>query len=144
MEGCKQGFIAAFAVASAIATALLGGWDYALQALLFCMAADYLSGIVVAAVFSSSPKSKTGALESRAGFLGLFRKGMMLLIVLIAQQLDAATGTDFVRDCAIFGFLANEVISIIENAGLMGVPVPTVLKKAVEVLKNRAEEKSDD
>ena len=140
MESYKQTFIAAVAIVSATLSTLLGGWDYALQALLFCMAVDYLSGIAVAGVFKASPKSQSGTLESRAGFLGLLRKGMMLLIVLIAQQLDAATGTDFVRDCAIFGFLANELISILENAGLMGVPVPVVLRRAIDLLKSKEEQ----
>lgn len=134
----KDTLLVVLAVISASVTSMLGGWDYALRALIICMVVDYISGIVVAGVFHTSPKSEHGSLQSSVGFLGLFRKGMMLLVVLISHQLDAATGMGFIRDCAIFGFLANELISIIENAGLMGVPIPEVLKNAVALLQERA------
>ena len=96
--------------------ALFGGWDTALQTLVIFMAIDYITGLVVAGVFHASPKTKTGALESKAGWKGLIRKGETLLIVLVACQLDAVIGGSFVRDAAIIGFSANEAISIVENA----------------------------
>ena len=104
------------------------------------MAVDYITGLMVAGVFHKSPKSKNGALESRAGWKGLCRKGESLLVVLVACRLDGVMGSNFLRDMAVIGFIANETISIIENAGLMGVPVPKVLVEAVDVLKRRAEE----
>ena len=94
---------------------------------------------MVAGVFHASPKSKDGALESRAGWKGLCRKGETLLIVLVACRLDAVMGSTFVRDAVVIGFICNETISIIENAGLLGIPLPAVLKKAVELLKGKAE-----
>ncbi len=103
------------------------------------MAVDYITGLVVAGVFHASPKSQTGALESRAGWKGLIRKGETLLIVLVACRLDAVMATSFVRDAVIIGFIANETISIIENAGLMGLPIPAALTKAVDILKQRSE-----
>lgn len=100
---------------------------------------DYITGLVVAGVFHASPKTKTGALESKAGWKGLIRKGETLLIVLVACQLDAVIGGSFVRDAAIIGFSANEAISIVENAGLMGLPIPAAITKAIDILKQRAE-----
>ena len=130
--------IAVGALGSAIAS-LYGGWDAALQTLIIFMAVDYVTGLIVAGVFHASPKSQTGALESRAGWKGLIRKGETLLIVLVACQLDAVMATSFVRDAVIIGFIANEVISIIENAGLMVLPIPAALTKAVDILKQRSE-----
>lgn len=116
-----------------------GGWDAALQTLIICMAVDYVTGLIVAGVFHASPKTKTGTLESRAGWKGLCRKGMSLLIVLVACRLDAVMGHSFVRDAVVIGFIANETLSIIENAGLMGLPIPAVITKAVDILKQRSE-----
>ena len=67
------------------------------------------------------------------------RKGETLLIVLVACQLDTVIGGSFVRDAAIIGFSANEAISIVENAGLMGLPIPAAITKAIDILKQRAE-----
>ena len=127
------------AIGSMIAS-LFGGWDASLQTLVIFMAIDYITGLIVAGVFHASPKTETGTLESRAGWKGLIRKGETLLIVLVACQLDAVMATSFVRDAVIIGFIANEVISIIENAGLMGLPIPAALTKAVDILKQRSEE----
>jgi toxin secretion/phage lysis holin len=104
------------------------------------MAIDYLTGILVAAVFHKSSKSKTGALDSKAGWKGLTKKGMVLLIVLIAHRLDLVIGSTFVKDAVTIAYIANETISIVENAGLMGLPIPSVITNAIEVLK----QKSDD
>lgn len=118
---------------------LFGGWDAALQTLIIFMAIDYITGLIVAGVFHASPKTKSGTLESRAGWKGLCRKGVSLLVVLVACQLDAIIGSSFIRDATVIAFICNETISIIENAGLMGVPIPEALTKAVDVLKQRAE-----
>lgn len=103
-------------VGGAIATAF-GGWDTALAALVTFMAIDYITGLMVAGIFHTSPKTESGALESLAGWKGLCRKGVTLLVVLVACQLDKVMGSSFIRDAAIIGFMANEAISIIENAG---------------------------
>lgn len=118
---------------------LFGGFDAALITLTLFMAADYITGLVVAGVFHRSPKTETGALESRAGLKGLLRKGGMLLVVLVACRLDLLLGSDFIRDAAVIAFAANETISIIENLALMGVPVPKILTEAIEVLKKKSE-----
>lgn len=126
------------AVGSFIAS-LFGGFDAAMVTLLIFMAVDYISGMIVAGVFKKSQKTKSGALESGAGWKGLCRKGMTLVIVLIAVRLDMVIKTNYIRDMVCIAFIANETISIIENAGLMGVPVPAVITKAIEVLKEKSE-----
>lgn len=120
---------------------LFGGWDAALITLIIFMGVDYITGLIVAGVFHKSGKTETGSLESRAGWKGLCKKGMTLLIVLIACRLDLLIGTNMMRDAVVIGYVANETISIIENAGLMGLPVPDVVKKAIEVLKDKGGEK---
>lgn len=118
---------------------LFGGWSTGLVTLLIFMSIDYLSGLIVAGVFHNSPKTGTGTLESRAGWKGLCRKCMTLLFVLIAYRLDLEIGTNYIRDAVIIGFMANELISIVENAGLMGLPLPAVITKAIDVLTKKAE-----
>ena len=135
----KDYFCTAVGVIGGAIASLYGGWDAALQTLIIFMAVDYITGLIVAGVFHASPKSQNGALESRAGWKGLIRKGETLLIVLVACRLDAVMATSFVRDAVIIGFIANETISIIENAGLMGLPIPAALTKAVDILKQRSE-----
>ncbi|WP_313339818.1 phage holin family protein [Lacrimispora sp.] len=117
---------------------LFGGWDTGIATLVLFMGIDFFSGLAVAGIFKNSTKTETGALESRAGFKGLCRKCMTLLFVLIAFRLDLAIGTNYIRDAVIIGFMANELISIVENAGLMGLPLPGVLTKAIDVLKKKA------
>lgn len=125
-------------VGAAVST-IFGGWSEALTTLLICMAIDYITGLVVAGVFHNSPKSTSGALESNAGLKGLFRKAAMLLFVLIGHRLDLAVGTTYIRDAVCIAFIANEVLSLVENAGLMGVPIPEVITNAIDVLKNKEE-----
>lgn len=130
-------------IGGAISTAF-GGWNAGMTTLLIFMGIDYLTGLIVAGVFHKSEKTDNGTLESRAGWKGLCRKGVTLLIVLIAARLDVVLNTTFIRDAVVIAYLANETISIIENAGLMGVPIPAMLQKAIEVLQKRSEEKVED
>ena len=119
------------------AVKIFGGLNGGMATLIIFMAADYISGLVLAGVFNKSPKSKNGALESRAGFKGLIRKGITLIIVLLSYRLDIVTGQDFIANSVIIAFITNEAISITENAALIGVPMPQVLIKAIDVLKSR-------
>lgn len=135
----KTGICTAVGVAGGFIASLFGGWDAALTTLLIFMGVDYVTGLIVAGVFHRSQKSTDGALESRAGWKGLCRKGTTLLVVLVACRLDLVTGSTFIRDTAIIAFIANETISIIENTGLMGVPIPAVVAKAIDLLKQKAE-----
>ncbi len=137
MHTAKNAVCAAAGIVLSAIGQLFGGWDTALVTLVIFMAADYVTGLVVAAVFHRSEKTPDGTLESRAGWKGLVRKGVTLLVVLVAGRLDAAIGTGFIRDAAVIGFTVNEALSILENAGLMGVPVPGAVVSAVHVLRER-------
>jgi toxin secretion/phage lysis holin len=135
----KEGLCTMIGVIGSGIAALFGGWDAALVTLIIFMGIDYFTGLIVAGVFHNSAKTENGALESKAGWKGLCRKGVTLLIVLVACRLDLIMGSTFIRDAVIIAFIANETISIIENAGLMGVPIPSVIVKAIDVLTKKAE-----
>ena len=124
-------------IVGGVIAAMFGGWSDALITLIVFMSIDYATGLIVAGVFKKSKKSESGALESRAGFKGLCRKGVALLIVLVAVRLDIFMHTSYIKDAVIIAFIANESISIIENAGLMGIPIPSVIAKAIDVLKEK-------
>ena len=124
-------------VLGGVLTALFGGWDASLMTLVVFMAVDYVSGLVVAGVFHASKKTDTGTLQSRAGWKGLCKKVMTLLFVLIGHRLDLAVGTQYIREGIIIGFMVNELISVVENAGLMGLPLPEIVHKAIEVLTEK-------
>ncbi|EXG86232.1 toxin secretion/phage lysis holin [Clostridium sp. ASBs410] len=126
-------------VAGSFIASLFGGWDTGIGTLMLFMVIDFLSGLAVAGIFKNSTKTETGALESKASWKGLCRKCMTLLFVLVAHRLDLAIGTNYIRDMVVIGFIVNELISIVENAGLMGLPLPAALIKAIDVLKKKAE-----
>ncbi|MBS7297522.1 MAG: phage holin family protein [Eubacteriales bacterium] len=119
---------------------IIGGWDSAMTTLAICMVIDYITGFAVAAVFHKSPKSANGALESRVGFKGLCRKCTVLLMVLIANRLDMALGVCFIKDGVVTAYVLNDCVSIIENVGLMGVPMPGVLMNAIDMLRGEKDE----
>ena len=139
----KTAILSGIGIAGSAIANLLGGWDTALQTIIIFMAIDYLTGLIVAGVFKKSQKTETGGLESRVGWKGLCRKGMTLLIILVATQLDRMAGTDVIRNAVIIGYIANEALSIIENAGLMGLPVPKFLQNAIDILKKKSEGESN-
>lgn len=140
----KEAIFTAVGVIGAFIASLYGGWTSGMTTLVILMIIDYLTGLLVAAVFGKSKKTADGKLESRAGWKGLVRKCVTLLMVLVATRLDMMIGTSFVRDATVIGFSANELLSIVENAGLMGVPMPAAITNAVEVLQNRAEENNKE
>lgn len=140
MEHTKNMVLAAVAAAGAVVTNALGGWDVSLQVLIGLMAADYITGWLVAAVWKRSNKSATGALDSRAGWKGLCRKGAVFLLVWVTAMLDAALGVHYVRAAVCWFFIGNEGLSLLENIGLMGVPFPKFLKNALEALRDKGDE----
>jgi len=133
----KDIYIVAAGAVGVAANYLFGGWDKCLSALVIFMAIDFLSGIA-AAVFSKSDKSADGKLWSVAMFRGLCKKGMGLFFVIVGYQLDLLVGAEYIRTAVIFCFLANELLSIVENAGAMGVWVPSVVKRMITVLNEKA------
>ena len=133
----KQSICTVLALVGSGIAAAFGGWDAALAALMVCIGVDYISGSLVALVFHKSSKSETGAYNSAYGLKGLCKKGMMLLFVLVAVQIDRLLGADYVRDAVCIGFCSNEVLSIIENMGLAGVPMPQAVVNALEQLQKK-------
>lgn len=140
MNETKTAICSIIGVIGGTIASVFGGWNAALTTLVLFMVIDYISGLIVAGVFHASRKTESGTLESRAGWKGLCRKGMTLLFVLIAYRLDLAIGVSYIRDTVIIGFIANELISIVENAGLMGIPLPSVITKAIDVLTKKGDE----
>lgn len=139
----KSSICTSIGAVGAIVAGWFGGWDSALLALIVFMGIDYFTGLIVAGVFKKSPKSKTGKLESKIGYKGLCRKGMILLFVLIGHLLDMVVGASYIRDAVCIGFMANELISITENAAIMGVPLPEPIMNAISLLKNKEDKKND-
>ena len=114
-----------------------GEFDSTMIALMICICVDYVSGSVVALVFHKSTKTETGSYNSAYGIKGLCKKGLMLLFVLVAVQIDQILGLAYIRDAVCIGFAVNEILSIVENLGLAGVPLPKVVTKALEQLHTK-------
>ena len=122
------------AAAAGAAAGLFMRMPIALRLLVLLMGLDYLSGVGVA-LLGKSPKSEGGALNSRAGFAGLMRKAMILIVILLAAVLDNLTGSAACTGAAAMFYIVNESLSILENAVLLGVPVPQKLTQALDVAK---------
>ena len=119
---------------------LLGGWSTSLETLLIFMAIDYITGVLCALVWHISPKSEDGKFESKSSLKGLFRKGGILFIILIAARLDLEiSSAGHIRTAVILFFIANEGLSITENLGIMGLPLPQIVKKSFSQLSNTDE-----
>ncbi len=139
----KTTILALLGTIGGLAASLFGGWDAAMTTLSIFVLIDYATGVIVAGVFHKSKKTETGSLKSIAGWKGLSRKGVTFLVVLLAHRIDLLIGTPFVRDGVIIAYIVNETISIIENAGLMGIPIPAVITRAIDVLKEKEEGKNN-
>ena len=135
----KNGILAVFSVIGSFAANSLGGWDASMQVLVALMVADYLTGVLVAAVWHKSSKSSSGTLNSVAGFKGILKKCAILLLVWIGVLLDNATGANYIRTAVVLFFVGNEGISLLENLGLMGVPFPAFLRRALEALRDQGD-----
>ena len=133
----KETFCTLFGMLGASLSWAFGGWDSAMTALIICISVDYISGSLVALVFRKSRKSESGAYNSAYGLKGLCKKGLMLMFVLVAVQIDRLLGSEYVRDAVCIGFCSNEVLSIVENLGLAGVPMPQAVVKALEQLQKK-------
>ena len=143
MTNLKGTIVTVIGMAGGFIANLLGGWTSDMVTLAIFMGIDFITGLLLAAVFKNSTKSESGALNSKAGWNGLCKKCVTFLFVIIAHRLDIALGINYIRTAAIIGFIANEAISIVENAGMMGIPLPKVITKAIEVLKEKSEEDSE-
>ena len=127
-------------VGSAI-TSLFGGWSSDLATLVIFMAIDFITGLIVAGITKTSEKSEKGSLSSKVAFEGLAKKVIILFFVLIGYRLDLLMGINYIKTAVVIAFIVNETISIIENAGLMGIPIPKPILNAIDILK---EDKTDE
>jgi toxin secretion/phage lysis holin len=119
------------AVLGSILSFAYGGWSEALAALVVAIGVDYVTGVAAAV------KRKQG-LSSAVGFRGLAMKGIMLLVILLAHRIDVLLGSgSAVMSGAIYFYLVNELISIAENCGELGVPFPDKLKSLIAVLRDK-------
>ncbi|NOU87805.1 holin [Paenibacillus sp. LMG 31460] len=116
----------------ALATNAFGEWNELLSLFLMAILVDYVTGI------AASMKEQRG-LNSQVGYWGLARKGLMLLVIILAHRMDILMDTDLMRTGAIYFYLANEFISITENYGRLGLPLPSFLKQMIQVLRGKEE-----
>ena len=137
MEIWSKAVKALATVGGAIA-GIFGEWSILMTILAAAMVLDYISGVLVAA-FGKSLKSEGGHLDSKVGFVGLAKKALIIMIVLLATLLDKALGAEAMvfQTATVCYYIANEGISVVENAGLMGLPVPEVVKRALEQMKEK-------
>jgi len=125
-------------------TLILGTWTIAITIMCICMGVDILTGITVAKFFVASPKTESGGYSSREVRKGLMRKGGMCLVVLVAHYVDLLIGTQYIRDAVVVFTIFNEIMSILENVALMGVPIPKILLKGLDVLHEQTGEDDDN
>ena len=129
--------------------AIFGGWDSALVTLVIFMSIDFFTGVVTAAM-KKSKHTESGGLSSKAGWFGLAKKVCTLLLIAVAVRMDIMLGTTYIRDAVCISFCLNELLSIVENTSLMGIPYPPVLKNAIDILQkktgrtNESEEDEND
>ena len=109
----------------------LCGWDRSIEALLWLMVLDYISGITTAYVNTNM------TLDSRKGYKGIVKKVMILMLVSLAHFMDKATGQVVVQTVVVWFFIGNEGLSIVENASKAGVPIPGRLKSRLQQLKEQ-------
>jgi len=120
-----------FALVGGSITAVLGGWNLALQVLVLFVVLDYITGLV-AAWYEKR-------LDSRVGFKGICKKILLFVPIAICYALDQMIGQEILRSLAIFFYIANEGLSVAENLGRCGVSVPVALMDALEQLKKKGE-----
>lgn len=138
----KETIVAGIGAVGSYILWLVGGWDYTLMCLLIFMGLDYLTGLIVAGIFHKSNKTENGNLDSHIGWKGLVKKIFTLSLVIVANLLDGQIGGgSVIRDAVCITFMTNELLSIVENAGLMGIPIPKVIKAAISSLNGEAEKK---
>lgn len=130
----KIGICTVFGAAVSAITAFFGGWDASIATLMIFMGIDYITGMICA-FCGKSKKTENGGASSAVGLVGLAKKVFVLFLIIVAVRLDMLVGTTYIRDAVCLTFCLNELLSIIENAGLIGLPVPKALTVGIEALK---------
>ncbi|MBL4934069.1 phage holin family protein [Clostridium paridis] len=124
---------------------ILGGYNSILIALICCMIIEYICGLIVTYVIKNSSKTETGVAQGKVDLIGLVRKILILLIIVMVNQIDIVLASNgFLRNAVMIGFMANECLSIIEKVGLTGIELPPSVKNAIDVLKKKGEMNQND
>lgn len=132
-----------FSLVCGAVLSLFGGWTQALSTLLVLLVLDYITGLMVAGIFHKSKKTDSGSLSSVAGLKGIAKKVASLVLVIVGYQMDKLLSITIIKDSVCIGLCVNEIISLLENIGLMGVKYPTIVEKALDILKDRVENDSN-
>lgn len=141
----KEKIVQTLAAIAGAVVSFFSGIPPIMWVLIAVMSLDYVTGLICGAM-GKSPKTKNGGLSSETAFLGLMKKVLILCVVLLASLLDYAVSTGAgVQFAAVAGatclwFIASEGVSIIENAAEIGVPIPTVLTRALEIMQNKQDD----
>jgi toxin secretion/phage lysis holin len=147
MDKIQDWIVGAAAAVAGFVTGIYGGWTQGTRVLVILMVIDYILGCACG-LWGKSTKTETGHFLSQVAFKGLLKKAVEMLVILLAVQLDKAigdgTGHTMFRTAAEFFYIATEGLSIVENAGLLGVPIPKPMKNALEALREKSEGKQDD
>jgi toxin secretion/phage lysis holin len=130
----KAAIVSTVGIIGGMVCTALGGWDTWLQGIVGVMAVDYITGLMVAGVFKTSQKTQTGTLSSKIGFQGICKKIAIILCIYISVKIDLIAGTNICRNSTVIAFIANEILSIGENLGLMGLKLPTSITGAIDNL----------
>lgn len=138
----KERILACIGLIGAALSYFIGKLDAMLIALCIAMIVDYISGLIVAFVFKNSPKTETGKASSAVCAAGLVKKLFMLVLVGVANTLDAALGVDFIKAGVIYAFLSNEILSLLENATLMGIPIPKAIQNGLDILNGKVDKEN--
>ena len=125
---------------TSIIISFFGNFDNLITILFIFIVIDYLSGIIVAGIYKKSSKTESGSLSSVAGWKGIFKKVMELTFVGIGHYVDIILGLNFIRNAITIAYILNELLSIVENAGLMGVYIPAPVKKAIDLLNKKVDD----
>ena len=119
----KDSICVAVGLVGGFFTAIFGGWDSALVTLVVFMAIDFFTGIITA-MMKKSKHTESGGLSSKAGWFGLAKKVCTLMLIVVAVRMDILLNTNYIRDAVCISFCLNELLSIVENTSLMGIPYP--------------------
>lgn len=111
-----------------------------LKTLLLLILIDLICGLITAAVFKKSPKTDSGGLSSNEMRKGVFKKVGILIIVVVAHQIDLLLHIEYIMYAVEISLIIEEILSIVENIGLMGIPIPTVIASAIDLLNKKVNE----
>ena len=117
-------------IVGSVVTFAFGGWSQLLTFFLVAITVDYITGV------AASLREGQG-LNSNTGFWGIARKVFMLFIIMLGHQMDLLLETDIIMSGAIYFYLANELISITENYGRLGLPLPQKIRDMIQILKQK-------